>query len=147
MKKSALVLAAILALAALPLRAAVAVKTLQSTSELPGPLAAFVQKGNVLARNGKFLAVAGGVPRRLVSSFNSSLAEVKFDQKIRLELEGDAWIAVEVVGARTLFPVLQRIAGSGRPADAALSYALTNPILVDGNGRFDPPWKDKVRIK
>jgi len=32
MKKSALVLAAILALAALPLRAAVTVKTLQSTS-------------------------------------------------------------------------------------------------------------------
>jgi hypothetical protein len=93
--------------------------------------------------------VVNGERKIVLPVKNPSSAEVKFDQKIRLELAGDAWIAVEVVGARTLFPVLQRIAGSGRPADAALPYALTNPILVDvdGNGRFDPPWKDKVRIK
>jgi hypothetical protein len=74
---------------------------------------------------------------------------VKFVRRIDLELPADAWIAVEALGAKSLYPEIQQVAGNGRPANAALPYALTNPILVDvdGNGRFDPIWKDKVQIK
>jgi hypothetical protein len=74
---------------------------------------------------------------------------VKFRDRVRLTLERDAWIAVEVVGRASLYPLVQRRSGDGQPENAALPYALTNPIYVDadGDGRSDPVWRDKVVIK
>ncbi len=74
---------------------------------------------------------------------------IKFRDRVRVEMPGDGWIAVEVRGARPLYPLIQQRAGNGDPARAALPYALTNPILVDadGDGRSDPVWPEKVVIK
>lgn len=73
----------------------------------------------------------------------------KFDKKFDLSLEKDAYIAVEVLGQKSLYPVVQQPAGSGQIVEAALPYALTNPIFVDvdGNGHFDPPWPKNIEIK
>jgi hypothetical protein len=61
----------------------------------------------------------------------------------------DGWIAVEVRGARALYPLIQQRAGNGDPDRAALPSALTNPVLVDadGDGRVDPVWPEKVAIR
>jgi hypothetical protein len=66
-----------------------------------------------------------------------------------ITLDRDAALVVEVLGKRTLYPVVQRQTADGLPTNAALPYALTNPIFidVDGNGKFDPVWPEKVRIK
>lgn len=66
-----------------------------------------------------------------------------------IALDRDAALIVEVLGKRTLYPVVQRQTAEGLATNAALPYALTNPIFidVDGNGKFDPVWPDKVRIK
>jgi len=93
--------------------------------------------------------VVNGERKILLPVKDPARGPVKFDQKVRLELSSDAWVAVEVVGSKTLFPLIQQVANNGRPADSAIPYALTNPILVDvdGNGRFDSLWKEKVRVK
>ncbi len=74
---------------------------------------------------------------------------VKFRDRVRVEMPRDGWIAVEVLGGRTLYPLIQQRSGDGTPQDAAIPYALTNPILVDadGDGRSDPVWPDKTVIK
>lgn len=54
---------------------------------------------------------------------------IKFEELISLDLEGDAFIAVEVFGEKSLFPVLQE-ANRGYK-NAAFPYALTNPIFVN----------------
>lgn len=74
---------------------------------------------------------------------------VKFRDRVRVETPGDGWIAVEVRGARSLYPLIQQRASNGDPDGAALPYALTNPILVDadGDGRSDPVWPEKVAVK
>jgi hypothetical protein len=74
---------------------------------------------------------------------------VKFYGHVRVEMPSDGWIAVEVRGARPLYPLIQQRAGNGDPDRAAIPYALTNPILVDadGDGRSDPVWPDKVAIR
>ena len=66
-----------------------------------------------------------------------------------ITLDRDAALVVEVLGKRTLYPVVQRQTAEGLAANAALPYALTNPVFidVDGNGKFDPVWPEKVRIK
>ena len=66
---------------------------------------------------------------------------LKFQNRINLDLEYDSYVAIEVLGNGTLFPVVQkrlRIDGYQR---GPLPYAITNPIFVDvdGNGKFDPP--------
>lgn len=73
---------------------------------------------------------------------------LKFSGEIGLSLEKDAYIAIEVLGKKSLFPVLQSQARNGRLERTTLPYALTNPIFVDadGTGRFDPPWPDKIRL-
>lgn len=65
----------------------------------------------------------------------------KFDRKVDLELKADAFLVVEVVGRRSLYPVVQQPARNGQPEEAALPYAITNPVFidVDGNGLFDAP--------
>jgi len=76
-------------------------------------------------------------------------APEKFRQIFSITLERDAALVVEAFGRKTLYPVVQRQTTDGLPQNAALPYALTNPIFidVDGNGRFDPPWPEKVKIK
>lgn len=66
-----------------------------------------------------------------------------------ISLDRDAALIVEVLGKKTLYPVVERLTADGLPVNAALPYALTNPIFidVDGNGKFDSVWPDKVRIK
>ncbi len=74
---------------------------------------------------------------------------VKFRDRVRVEIAADGWIAVEVRGVKSLYPMIQQRSGDGSPMDAAFPYALTNPILVDadGDGRSDPVWPEKVAIK
>jgi hypothetical protein len=74
---------------------------------------------------------------------------VKFRDRVRVDMPRDGWIAVEVRGARALYPLIQQRAGNGDPDRAALPYALTNPVLVDadGDGRVDPVWPEKVAIR
>jgi len=86
--------------------------------------------------------------RRIIFPIKASEKSLeKFRQQISLNLEKDAALVLEVLGKKTLYPVIQRQTGEGLPANASLPYALTNPIFidVDGNGRFDPPWPDKVK--
>ena len=74
---------------------------------------------------------------------------IKFDEEIELKLKQDAYLAVEVLGDRSLYPILQKQAKEDRYNRATLPYALTNPVFidVDGNGRFDPPWDEKIEFK
>jgi hypothetical protein len=67
---------------------------------------------------------------------------------ISIHLDRDSHIVVEVVGRRSLYPVLQSAAENGDAENAITPYALTNPIFidVDGNGRFDPPWEESVEL-
>ncbi|MFQ6069890.1 MAG: CehA/McbA family metallohydrolase [Candidatus Aminicenantales bacterium] len=69
-------------------------------------------------------------------------------KKISLKLEKDSYLAAEVLGRKSLYPVLQRSSLSGEMEDAALPYALTNPIFVDvdGNKKFDPPLASKIKL-
>ena len=73
----------------------------------------------------------------------------RFRQRVTLNLERDAALVIEVLGKKTLYPVVQRQTAEGLSANASLPYALTNPIFVDvdGNGKFDPPWPEKVKIQ
>jgi hypothetical protein len=66
---------------------------------------------------------------------------LKFQDRISLNLEYDSYVAIEVLGSETLFPVVQRRLRKGGYRCGPLPYALTNPIFVDvdGNGKFDPP--------
>jgi len=74
---------------------------------------------------------------------------VKFRDRVKVDVPGDGWIAVEVLGGRSLYPLIQQRSGDGGPEEAARPYALTNPILVDadGDGRSDPVWPEKVVVK
>jgi hypothetical protein len=67
---------------------------------------------------------------------------------LRLELEDDAFIVVEVMGTGSLYPVVQLRSWSGLHAGAVTPYALTNPVFVDvdGNGRFDPPLPSTIQL-
>ena len=66
---------------------------------------------------------------------------LKFQDTINLNLEHDSYIAVEVLGNETLFPVVQRSIKYDAYECSPFPYALTNPIFVDvdGNGKFDSP--------
>jgi len=74
---------------------------------------------------------------------------VKFRDRVRVEFARDGWVAVEVLGRRSLFPLIQQRPADGTVEAAALPYALTNPIFVDadGDGRSDPVWPEKLEIK
>jgi len=66
---------------------------------------------------------------------------LKFQDRISLNLEYDSYVAIEVLGNETLFPVVQRRLKKDGYECGPLPYALTNPIFVDvdGNGKFDSP--------
>ncbi len=74
---------------------------------------------------------------------------LKFKDRARLDLERDSWIAVEVKGRPSLYPVVQQHQGATEAEGAVVPYALTNPVFVDvdGDGRCDPVWPEKVVIK
>jgi len=77
--------------------------------------------------------------RKMVFTVQASEETLKkFEKKIGLYLDRDAYIAVEVFGKKSLFPVLQE-ANRGYE-NATFPYALTNPVFidVDGNGKYDP---------
>jgi hypothetical protein len=71
----------------------------------------------------------------------------KFRQRVGLTLARDSHIVCQVIGRRTLYPVLQVHARTAK--DAALPYALTNPVFVDvdGNGRYDAPLPREIRTR
>ena len=88
--------------------------------------------------------------RKITFPVNSLPVEpLKFDKKLEITLNRDAYLVVEVIGQRTLYPVVQQPADNGKLEEAALPYALTNPVFVDvdGNGRFDPPWPPEIEIR
>jgi len=66
---------------------------------------------------------------------------LKFQDRISLNLEYDSYVAIEVLGSETLFPVVQKRSKNDGYECGPLPYALTNPIFVDvdGNGKFDSP--------
>jgi hypothetical protein len=85
--------------------------------------------------------------RKLVFPVKAERAQtVKFDEDIVLTLDRDATIIAEVLGQKSLYPVVQAISQDGLPEEAVLPYALTNPVFVDvdGNGVYDPPFEHKI---
>ncbi len=74
---------------------------------------------------------------------------LRFRDKVRVAVEKDAWVAIEVLGRKTLHPVLQRPSSDGTTARATLPYALTNPLFIDadGDGTWTPPLPEKIRIE
>ncbi len=74
---------------------------------------------------------------------------VKFEQEIGLTVKEDTFLCAEVLGQKTLFPVLQLPSRTGLLEDGTLPYALTNPVFidVDGNGKFDHPLARKIELK
>lgn len=78
-----------------------------------------------------------------------AVGTLKFKGRALLELEKDAWIAVEVKGRPSLYPVIQQRTGATEAEGVVVPYALTNPIFVDadGNGACDPVWPEKLVIR
>jgi hypothetical protein len=78
---------------------------------------------------------------------NQATSGVTFEKEISLTLNRDTYICVEVLGKKTLFPVLQEPSSSGFLKNGTLPYALTNPVFVDvdGNAKFDPLFNRKIR--
>ena len=70
----------------------------------------------------------------------------KFRQRIDLTLARDSHIVCQVIGRRPLYPVVQVNARTAE--DAALPFAITNPVFidVDGNGRYDAPLPREIRV-
>jgi hypothetical protein len=88
--------------------------------------------------------------RKLTFPVKTAKEEIlKFTKQISLKLKRDSYIAVEVLGKNSLYPVLQKYSRKGLLKDAVLPYALTNPVFidVDGNGKFDPPQPGKIKLR
>jgi len=73
---------------------------------------------------------------------------LKFSGNISLPVGKDCYIAAEVLGGKSLFPVHQARARYGLHKNATLPYAVTNPIFIDtdGNGKFDPPLPKTIHL-
>ncbi|MCX7972885.1 MAG: CehA/McbA family metallohydrolase [Candidatus Aminicenantes bacterium] len=71
---------------------------------------------------------------------------IKIEENIVLEIKEDTAVVAEVIGKKSLFPILQQPSDSGELKDAALPYAITNPIFIDtnGNNHYDHPWPAKI---
>lgn len=93
--------------------------------------------------------ILNGVRREPIIVQAKPGAVVKFRDRVSLPLDRDAWVAVEVIGRSSLYPLVQQRSGDGSAENAALPYALTNPIFIDGDGdgRSDAVWPDKVVVK
>jgi hypothetical protein len=57
--------------------------------------------------------------------------------------------APTITVVRALFPTVQQRSGTGRLDDAALPYALTNPVFVDvaGDSRISPIWAEAITTR
>ena len=93
--------------------------------------------------------IVNGERRDLLTMELEAGGTLKFKGRALLELEKDAWIAVEVEGRPSLYPVIQQRTGATEAEGAVVPYALTNPVFVDvnGDGRCDPVWPEKVKIR
>lgn len=93
--------------------------------------------------------VVNGVRREPLPMKGADGKTVKFRGRLRLELERDAWVAVEVRGRSSLYPVIQQRSDDGLAESAAYPYALTNPVFVDadGDGRSEPVRPGKVSLR
>jgi hypothetical protein len=88
--------------------------------------------------------------RKIIFPVKTAREEIlKFTEQISLKLKKDSYIAVEALGTKSLYPVLQKYSRKGILKDATLPYALTNPVFidVDGNGKFDPPLPGKIKLR
>ena len=87
--------------------------------------------------------------RKLVFPVEASTRSLRFEKQFNVELDQDSYLIAEVLGNKSLYPVVQQPSRSGSLTEAALPYAITNPIFVDvdGNGRFDPPWGPEIKVK
>ena len=85
--------------------------------------------------------------RKIVFNVKEERSLLKLKEEIGLTLKKDSYIALEALGKKSLFPVLQANSWSGLLWDTPLPYALTNPIFVDvdGNGKFDPITPGKIK--
>ncbi len=74
---------------------------------------------------------------------------LKLERRVRLAVERDAWVVVEVVGRKSMFPNLQQRSANGAADGSAVAYALTNPIFIDadGNGKMDPVRPETIAIR
>lgn len=84
--------------------------------------------------------------RRIVFNVKSNRDDIiKLEEELGLTLKEDSYIVVEVMGEKSLYPLVQAKARYGKWR-ANLPYALTNPVFVDvdGNGKFDPPWPGEI---
>ena len=93
--------------------------------------------------------IVNGERKVVLNASDQNTSIVRLSEEIGLTLTEDSYVAVEVLGSKSLFPVLQSQANQGRLMNATLPYALTNPVFVDvdGNGRFDPPLTEKIQLK
>ena len=91
--------------------------------------------------------VNGSVERVLEIEGNAGSNQA-LQERVKLKLERDAFVLVEVVGNKSLYPVVQArsLAPDGSSREVT-PYALTNPVFVDvdGNSRFDAPLPRQIR--
>ena len=93
--------------------------------------------------------IINGERKLILSVPANSESIIQFSEEIGLTLSEDSYIAVEVLGKQSLFPVLQSRSSTGLLENTTLPYALTNPIFidVDGNGQFDSPVQGDIHLK
>ncbi len=98
---------------------------------------------------GEVRLIINGHRKMILPVTTDSDSIIQFSEEIGLILSEDSYIAVEVLGKDSLYPVLQSRARAGLLENATLPYALTNPIFidVDGNGQFDPPVQGGIQQK
>ena len=86
--------------------------------------------------------------RKIVFPVNGQASAVRrFSGNISLPVESDCYIAAEILGGKSLFPVHQARARYGQRKNTTLPYAITNPVFIDadGNGAYDPPLPKIIR--
>ena len=93
--------------------------------------------------------IVNGERKVILRASDQNTSVMRFSEEIGLTVTEDSYVAVEALGNRSLFPVLQALARQGQLTNATLPYALTNPVFVDvdGNGQFDPPLTEKIQRK
>jgi len=92
--------------------------------------------------------IVNGERRVVFPVHDDGKAPERFRRVFSLVFDRDGAVVVEVLGRRSLYPVVQKPTVDGLAPNASLPYAITNPIFVDidGNGRFDPLRPEKVRV-
>ncbi len=87
--------------------------------------------------------------RKIIFPIRAKESDIlKFEQEISLTFKEDTFLCLEVIGQKTLFPVLQQSSRSGLLEDGTIPYALTNPVFIDvnGNGKFDAPLPPTIQL-